>query len=181
MYQAAARFERDALPYSDQLHRMALRLTRQPADAEDLVQDTYAKAFSSFHQFQEGTNLRAWLARIMTTTYISSYRKAQRAVKIADTTDVEDWHLAAAATRAPAGMMSAEAAALGRMTDPTLVAAMRNLSDDYRYVVYLADVEGLSYKEIAEAAGVPIGTVMSRLSRGRAQLRKALGDLVDSD
>jgi len=174
---AATRFEREALPFGDQLYGMALKLTRQPADAEDLVQETYAKAFTSFHQFQEGTNLRAWLYRILTNEYISSYRKAQRSVKIADNPEIEDWHVASAESHSPTPTPSAEEAALRRLTDPSLVAAMKELSDEYRYAVYLADIEGLSYKEVAQIVGIPIGTVMSRLSRGRAQLRKSLREI----
>jgi RNA polymerase sigma-70 factor (ECF subfamily) len=172
--QRAARFERDALPFIDQLYSLALKLARHPADAEDLVQEAYTKAFAAFHQLQEGTNLRAWLYRILTNAYINSYRKTQRSPKISDSAEIEDWQLAAAETHSSSPTASAEMEALNRLTDTTIVAAMKTLNQDYRFVVYLADVEGFAYKEIAEILQIPIGTVMSRLSRARAQLRKSL-------
>ena len=177
----AGRFERDALPFSDQLYGMALKMTRHAADAEDLVQETYAKAFSSFHQFQEGTNLKAWLYRILTNAYINTYRKAQRSPQISDSAEIEDWQLARAETHHSAPTASAEVEALSRLTDSTIVAAMRALKEEYRYVVYLADVEGFAYKEIAEIVDTPIGTVMSRLSRGRSQLRQTLRTMCGID
>ncbi|WP_342373612.1 sigma-70 family RNA polymerase sigma factor [Propioniciclava soli] len=172
----AARFERDALPFLDQLYGAALRLTRNPADAEDVVQEAYAKAFSSFHQFRPGTNLRAWLYRILTNTYINTYRKRQRQPQQAFGEDVEDWQLARAEQHTSTGLRSAEMDALDRMPDSVVTDAMNALSDDFRLAVYLADVEGFSYKEIAEIMGTPIGTVMSRLNRGRTQLRSMLAD-----
>ena len=181
----ASRFERDALPFIDQLYSAALKMTRNPPDAEDLVQETYTKAFSAFHQFQEGTNLKAWLYRILANTYINSYRKAQRRPQIADGPEIHDWQLAQADSHASSPTPSAEMEAMNRMTDSNVVAAMRALKEEYRYVVFLADVEGFSYKEIAEILQTPIGTVMSRLSRGRAQLRRnlreAFGMAEDSD
>ena len=176
--QRVARFERDALPYIDQLFGAALKLTRHQADAEDLVQETYAKAFTSFSQFQEGTNLKAWLYRILTNSYISTYRKAQRSPKIADGSSIEDWQLARAESHSPSVTAWAELEAMDRLTDSRIVTAMKSLKEEYRYTVYLADVEGFSYKEISEILSVPIGTIMSRLSRGRAQLRQALQELV---
>lgn len=172
----AARFERDALPFLDQLYGAALRMTRNPSDAEDVVQETYAKAFTAFHQFTPGTNLKAWLYRILTNTYINSFRKAQRQPQRSYGEDVEDWQLARAQSHTSTGLRSAEVEAMDRMPDSIVTGALAELPDDFRMAVYLADVEGFSYKEIAEIMGTPIGTVMSRLSRGRAQLRKSLAD-----
>ena len=171
-----ARFERDALPFLDQLYGAALRMTRNPADAEDVVQETFAKAFSSFHQFTPGTNLKAWLYRILTNTYINTYRKKQRQPQLADGQDIEDWQLARAEAHTSDGLRSAEMDALDRMPNSVVTDAMQSLSPDFRLAVYLADVEGFSYKEIAEIMGTPIGTVMSRLNRGRTQLRTHLAD-----
>ncbi|WP_300083414.1 sigma-70 family RNA polymerase sigma factor [Propioniciclava sp.] len=172
----AERFERDALPYLDQLYGAALRMTRNPADAEDVVQEAYAKAFGSFHQFRPGTNLRAWLYRILTNTYINSYRKKQRQPQLAGGEDVEDWQLHRAEQHSSTGLRSAEMDALDNMPDSVVSEAMNALSPDFRLAVYLADVEGFSYKEIAEIMGTPIGTVMSRLNRGRTQLRGMLAE-----
>ncbi len=172
----AARFERDAMAYVDQLYSAALRLTRNPTDAEDLVQETFLKAFGSFHQFRPGTNLKAWLYRILTNTFITGYRKAQRQPQTADGADVEDWQLHRAEQHMSTGLRSAEVEALERIPDSVVTEALASLSDDFRMAVYLADVEGFSYKEIAEIMGTPIGTVMSRLNRARTQLRARLAD-----
>ena len=172
----AERFERDAMAYVDQLYGAAVRLTRNRADAEDLVQETYAKAFASFQQFRPNTNLKAWLYRILTNTFINTYRRRQRQPQEASGEGVEDWQLARAESHSSMGLRSAEMEALDRMPDSTVTDAMNALPPDFRLAVYLADVEGFSYKQIAAIMGTPIGTVMSRLNRGRTMLRDKLAD-----
>ncbi|MDR0960161.1 MAG: sigma-70 family RNA polymerase sigma factor [Propionibacteriaceae bacterium] len=174
-------FEEEALGNLDRLYAVALRMTRNPADAEDLVQEAYMKAYASFHQFKPGTNMRAWLLRILTNTYINSYRKAQREPKFSEDSAVEDWQIAQAESHSTQPTPSAEIEALARIPDERVMEALKSLSWDFRYTIYLADIEGLSYKEIADITDVPIGTVMSRLSRARRQMRKKLEELCPDD
>ncbi|MBV7364088.1 sigma-70 family RNA polymerase sigma factor [Actinomycetaceae bacterium TAE3-ERU4] len=170
-------FEELALPLLDSLYSSALRLTNNSQDAEDLVQETFAKAFSSFSQYNQGTNFRAWIFRILKNTFINNYRKSKRMPQLAGD-EVEDWQLYHAATRDPHMLaLAAESKALDRIPSQELVQALGSLSEERRIIVYLADVEGLSYKEIAQTLEIPMGTVMSRLNRGRAQLREQLHSL----
>ncbi|MUL82153.1 MULTISPECIES: sigma-70 family RNA polymerase sigma factor [unclassified Mycolicibacterium] len=172
----AARFERDALPLLDQLYGAARRYTRNAADAEDLVQEVLVKAYSSFHTYRDGTNIRAWLFRILTNTWINSYRTAQRRPQEVFAEVISDAQLAEVAQRSPLGVASAELAALESMGDEEVRRAMRALPEPQSIVVYYADVAGFRYKEIADILQIPVGTVMSRLHRGRRNLRELLVD-----
>ena len=167
-----------AMEYMPALYTAALRMTRNPADAEDLVQETYLKAYRAFASFELGTNLKAWLYRILTNTYINTYRAKKRRPEIADVEDIEDLYLYRRLSGDQASGLgrSAEEEALERFTDTDVKEAIESLPDTFRMAVLLADVEGFSYKEIAEITEVPIGTVMSRIHRGRKALQKALVD-----
>ena len=169
------RFERDALQYMNQLYAAAMRYTKNPEDAQDLVQDTYAKAYTSFHQFEPGTNLKAWLYRVLTTTFINTYRKDQRRPQTSDS-ELEDWQIAEASSHTSDQGKSTEDVVLENLPDSDIKNALAEIPEEFRMAVFLADVEGFSYKEIAEIVGVPAGTVMSRLHRGRKQLREKLTD-----
>lgn len=171
-----ARFERDALVYLDPLYSAALRMTKNAQDAEDLVQDTFARAFAAFRQYRPDTNLKAWLYRILTNTFINTYRKKQRQPQQTQSDDIEDWQIAAAESHTSTGLRSAEAEALDQLPDTDVKDALAALPEERRMVIYYADVEGLPYKEIASILDIPIGTVMSRLHRGRKQLRGLLED-----
>jgi RNA polymerase sigma-70 factor (ECF subfamily) len=168
------RFERDVLPLLPSLYGAALRMTRNPADAEDLVQDTYLRAFRGFAGFREGTNLKAWLYRILTNSFINTYRKKQRQPQTVDgPDDIEEWYLFDR-LGARNVEVSAEQQVLDSLPDDDVKHALESLSENFRLPVLLADVEGFSYKEIADIMDTPIGTVMSRLHRGRKALEKAL-------
>lgn len=173
----AARFEAEALPLLNGMYSAAFRLTRNAADAEDLIQETYLRAYRGFHQFQEGTNLKAWLYRILMNTFINSYRKKQREPQTISDEEVEDWYLYSKMAERGAEP-SAETSVIESLPDEDVQEALSSLPEQFRMAVLLADVEGFSYKEIADITGVPIGTVMSRLHRGRRALEKRLWDVV---
>jgi RNA polymerase sigma-70 factor (ECF subfamily) len=172
-----ALFEEQALPFMDQLYAAAMRMTRNPADAADLVQETFVKAFAAFGQFQQGTNLKAWLYRIQTNTFINIYRKNQRNPYQGTIDDLEDWQLGGAESVTQSlSTRSAEAEAIDHLPDSTVKDALQAIPEDFRLAVYYADVEGFSYQEIADIMKTPVGTVMSRLHRGRRLLRDSLTD-----
>jgi RNA polymerase sigma-70 factor, ECF subfamily len=170
---AQDRFEAEALPFLSQLYGAALRLTRNPADAEELVQETFLRAYRAYDQFEAGTNLKAWLYKILTNTFISSYRKKQREPQTVPAEANEDFSLY---DRLVEANVSPEAELLERIPDEEVKAALEAIPEQFRTAVLLADVEGFSYQEIAEITGVAIGTVMSRLHRGRKALQRALWD-----
>ena len=171
-----AEFQQQAMQYAPQLYSAAMRMTRNSADAEDLVQETYLRAYRSFHTFEDGTNLRAWLFRILTNTYINSYRSKQRRVQETDLADVEDLYLYRRISGVDAASRSAEDTLFDLFTDDEVKAALEALPESFRMPVLLADVEEFSYKEISEMLDIPMGTVMSRIHRGRKAMQKALVD-----
>ncbi len=172
-----SRFEAEALPLLPGMYSAAYRLTRNPSDAEDLVQETFLRAYRAFHQFESGTNLKAWLYRILMNTFINSYRKRQREPQTVSDDEIADWYLYSKMNEA--GLEpSAETSVIESLPDEEVQEALSSLPEQFRVAVLLADVEGFSYKEIAEITGVPIGTVMSRLHRGRKALQKRLWDVV---
>jgi RNA polymerase sigma-70 factor (ECF subfamily) len=172
-----ALFESQAIQYMDQLYAAAMRMTRNPSDAADLVQETFVKAYQAFGQFQQGTNLKAWLYRIQTNTFINNYRKNQRNPYQGTIDDLEDWQLGnAESVTQSTSTRSAEAEAIDHLPDSAVKDALQSIPEDFRLAVYFADVEGFSYQEIADIMKTPVGTVMSRLHRGRRMLRELLAD-----
>ncbi len=175
-----ADFAEAAMPLMDQLYSAAMRMTRNPADAEDLVQETYLKAYRGYERFEEGTNLKAWMYRILTNSYINRYRAKQRRPDESDIADVEDMYLYRRLSGENADIgTSAEDAFLNSVTDDAVKAAIEAIPENFRIAVLLADVEGFAYKEIAEILEVPIGTVMSRIHRGRKALEKQLHEYAE--
>jgi len=172
-----ARFKRDAIPLRAPLYRRAMRMTHNRADAEDLLQDTMMSAYAGFGSFRPGTNLNAWIYRIQTNAFINTFRKRQRQPVTYSVEEITDQLLAATAAHSSLGLPSAEDEVLATLPDAAIVTAMNTLPEPFRMAVYLADVEGLKYKEIAEIMDIPHGTVMSRLHRGRRQLRSILADV----
>jgi len=170
-------FESQALPFMDQLYGAAMRMTRNPADASDLVQETFVKAFAAFRQFRQGTNLKAWLYRILTNTFINTYRKNQRNPYQGTIDELEDWQLGGAESVTQSiSARSAEADAIDHLPSSAVKDALQAIPEDFRMAVYFADVEGFSYQEIADIMKTPVGTVMSRLHRGRRLLRGLLAE-----
>jgi RNA polymerase sigma-70 factor (ECF subfamily) len=174
-----ANFEADAMQFASQLYSAELRMTRNPADAEDVVQETFLKAYRAYGSFQEGTNLKAWLYRILTNTYINRYRKAQRRPSEVELGELQDLYLFRRLGEQSGASESAESEVLEQFVDTDVIEALESLPDNFRMPVLLADVEGFAYKEIAEMLDIPIGTVMSRLHRGRKALQKKLWHLAE--
>ena len=173
-----ANFERDAMEFAQQLYSAALRMTRNPADAEDVVQETYLKAYRAYNTFQEGTNLKAWLYRILTNTYINQYRKQQRRPSEVELGELQDLYLFRRLGESSGAVRSTEESVLESIVDTDIKAALESLPERFRMPVLLADVEGFAYKEIAEILDVPIGTVMSRLHYARRALKERLKDYI---
>ncbi len=174
-----ADFERDALQFAPQLYSAALRMTRNPADAEDIVQETFLKAYRAYDTFQQGTNLKAWLYRILTNSYINRYRKQQRRPSEVELGELQDLYLYRRLGEDSGASVSAEEEVLEQFVDTDVKEALESLPEHFRIPVLLADVEGFSYREIAEIMDIPIGTVMSRLHRGRKALQQKLWKLAD--
>jgi RNA polymerase sigma-70 factor, ECF subfamily len=172
----AAQFEHEVVPLRESLYRHAWHMCQNHDDAEDLVQETMVKAYSNFHSFASDSNLSAWLYRIQTNTYIIAYRRRRRRPVLYSTGGITDHELATQARRTSTGHVSAEDQALAALPDTEIMAAMRSLPEQFRAVVYYADVEGFRYREIADIMGTPRGTVSSRLQRGRQHLRRLLAD-----
>ena len=175
-----ANFEDDAMQYAPQLYSAALRMTRNPADAEDIVQETFLKAYRAYDTFEEGTNLKAWLYRILTNTYINKYRKQQRRPSEVELGELQDLYLYKRIGEQSGATQSAEADMLDAFVDQDIIEALDSLPENFRMPVLYADVEGFSYKEIADMLDIPIGTVMSRLHRGRKALQRKLWNLAEA-
>ena len=174
-----ADFERDAMQYAPQLYSAALRMTRNSADAEDVVQETFLKAYRAYDSFEEGTNLKAWLYRILTNTYINKYRKQQRRPSEVELGELQDLYLFRRLGESSGASYSAEKEALDQFVDTDIIEALESLPESFRMPVVLADVDGFSYKEIADILDIPIGTVMSRLHRGRKALQRKLWNVAE--
>lgn len=174
-----ADFERDAMQYAPQLYSAALRMTRNSADAEDIVQETFLKAYRAYDSFEEGTNLKAWLYRILTNTYINKYRKQQRRPSEVELGELQDLYLFRRLGESSGASYSAEKEALDQFVDTDIIEALESLPESFRMPVVLADVDGFSYKEIADILDIPIGTVMSRLHRGRKALQRKLWNVAE--
>ena len=172
----SALFEEQAMEHIDKLYAHAMRKTGNPADAHDLVQETYLKAFAAFEQYQQGTNIKAWLHRILENTYINQYRKQQNQPFYSPLEELEDWQLGEAESRTATSSRSAEAEAIDHLPASTVKDALQSIPEDFRAAVYLVDVEGYSYQEVADIMDTPAGTVMSRLHRGRKLLREQLAE-----
>nr|WP_277495607.1 sigma-70 family RNA polymerase sigma factor [Aurantimicrobium minutum] len=169
-------FEEQAMEHIDKLYAHAMRKTGNRVDANDLVQETYLKAFAAFDQYQQGTNIKAWLHRILENTYINQYRKLQNQPYYSPLEELEDWQLADAESRTATSSRSAEAEAIDHLPASAVKDALQAIPEDFRAAVYLVDVEGYSYQEVADIMDTPTGTVMSRLHRGRKLLREQLAD-----
>jgi RNA polymerase sigma-70 factor, ECF subfamily len=175
-----ATFEEDAMEFAPQLYSAALRMTRNPADAEDIVQETFLKAYRAYDTFEDGTNLKAWLYRILTNTYINKYRKDQRRPSEVELGELQDLYLYRRTGEQSGAAQSAEEDMLDLVVDEGIIEALDSLPENFRVPVLLADIEGFSYKEIADMLDIPIGTVMSRLHRGRKALQRKLWTVAEA-